>query len=342
MSLEELLKKFLEKTEYDKNPQIKAIVAYGSRVRKTNKENSDLDILVITSQNKNYKSGMVIEGIKVDCNIYSVNDLFDIAYDKKLANNTYFESVLKSGKVLKDNGILGELEDYLQEISNTKSRKKKLSLDAVNEIKDMYDNFTNTKSSYWYYNLLEKLRMAYNYLKNCSYISMVKVYDIFSNRDFYQDAYSVSLPDESFVTLFLEAVNVDEYDTQLEIVHHILNLLGINVNREIDFLDDEESFFNDVDIKNELLVLYNKIEKVIELLDGNHPYATYTYNVLLRHLEVFYQRVYRRNNNEIDKAIKSAKANNNADRIKVLKELFGIVDKDYRFDYDNYMLKLKL
>lgn len=340
MSLEKLIDKFLDKTGYLENDKVRAIVVYGSRVKGTNKNSSDLDILVITEQNKNFRLGMFIEGVNVDVNIYSSRDLFDVAYDKKRANNNYFVSVLKTGIVIKNDGILEELSDYLDELADMRFGKKKLSLEVFAEIKSIYENFISTKSLYWYFNLLEKLRMTYNYLKNCSYISSVKVYEIFRNCDYYQDAYSLKLPDAQFISLFLDALSVIDFDIQVSIIRTIMNNLGIDINRSIDYFDDTEKFFNDNDIKSELLVIYNKVEKVVEFLKENHPYADYAYNVLLRHIYLFYKRIYRTSSKDIDDSISKANSISNEERIKTLEELFGIVEKDYHFDYDNYMLKL--
>ncbi len=342
MNLDELIGKFLERTGYLNNDRISAIVVYGSRVRGTNKTTSDLDILVITENRRNIKAAMIIDGIKVDYNIFSSYDLFEIAYEKRMANNAYFESILKSGRVIKNNGILEEFEAYLDELSDMKIHKRKLSSKVLEEIKNLYENFTSSKSSYWYFNLLEKLRMTYNYLKNCSYVSMVKVYEVFSNSEFYEDAYSIKLPSSDFISLFLDGVNVKNFEIQLKIVNKIMFNLGIDIYKEVDYIEDSAEFFYENDIKSELLVIYNKVEKVIDFLSNNHPYADYAYNVLLRQIELFYQRVYRSISKEISDALKSANNISNGERIRTLKGLFGIVDKDYRFDYDNYMLKLNL
>lgn len=342
MSLQELIEKFLSKTGYLEDEKVCAIVFYGSRIRGTNKDSSDLDVLVISKQRKNMKAAMLIDGIKIDYNIFSVYDLFDIAYEKRVINNAYFESVLKNGLVIKNNGILEELREYLDSLEGINNHKKKVSNQVLDEIKELYDNFVTAKQSYWYYNLLEKLRMTYNYLNNCSYISMVKVYDVFSNGDFYEDAYSISLPSLSFRSLFIEAVTTTEFDLQLNVINRIIEILGMNLNKNRDYYEEEELFLTDNDIKNELIIIYNKVEKMIDLLTNNHPYADYSYNVLLRQIDLFYQRVYRNNSTEINDAIKNANKISNEERVKILRELFGIVDKDYRFDYDNYMIKLKL
>lgn len=341
MKLEELIEKFLDRTNYHNDDKILAIVFYGSRVKRTNKEASDLDVMIITNQNHSSKVAMVIEGIKVDCNIFSAKELFDFVYDKWLANNAYFNSVLKNGLIIKNNGILEELEDYLLELEYMNQGKKKLSLRFLEEIKDMYDNFKMNKKDFWYFNLLEKLRMAYNYLKNCSYVSMVKTYDIFSNADFYRDVYNLIIPDQSFIDLFLSAIECDDYDIRLTIIDSILNTLGIDISREVE-VDASDTFYNDDDIKNQLLIIYNKKEKVLEFLENGHPYVYYTYCVLLRQMDLFYQQIYRCSSKDIDEAIRNSNSSSAQSKIETIKKLFGIVEADYHFDYNNYVLKLMI
>ncbi len=129
---------FLEATGYDKNEKILAIVVYGSRVRDTHNKTSDLDFFVIMDDSFNYKQGLVIEDVKIDCSIYSVHQIFSIAYQKKLANNAYFTSVLESGIVLKNKGnILGEFHNYLNELADLGNSKKKMSSFMQSEIRDL-------------------------------------------------------------------------------------------------------------------------------------------------------------------------------------------------------------
>ena len=40
--------------------------------------------------------------------------------------------------------------------------------------------------------------------------------------------------------------------------------------------------------------------------------------------------------------MESSLEKSNEEKIQIIKRIFGIVEKDYRFDYGNYMLKLEL
>lgn len=56
MEIEVLKNLFLEKTKYDENKHILAILFYGSRVKKNNRDSSDLDVLLITDGIQDRKS----------------------------------------------------------------------------------------------------------------------------------------------------------------------------------------------------------------------------------------------------------------------------------------------
>lgn len=342
MSLENLIQTFLDKTGYLQDNKILAIVVYGSRVRKTNKESSDLDILVISDDTKNYKASMMIEGIRVDYNIYSVRDIFDIAYSNKVANNAYFESVLKTGMVIKNqNYVIEQLESYLEELRNLKTGKKKLSLKVIGKIKEAYEDFISKRDLPSYFYLLECLRTSYNYIKNCSYVSMIKVYDVFRNRDFYEETYSIKIPGETFTSLFLMGIETSDYDIQLEIVGRLLLMLGIDLNQDV-YYEKNDCLRNSDAIKRELIVLHNKVLQVILFLKGNHPYGPYCYFVTLQQMNEVYFSIYGEDSPDILETIKISMDKSNEEKASLIKRLFSLLDKDYHLDYDNFMLKLKL
>lgn len=90
-----IIKRFLEDTKFDTNPNILGLIAYGSYVIGTNTQNSDFDFFAITSESKDYRMKRIIEGCLVECNVFSIESL-DFLIEEKYSNNeTYFESVLK-------------------------------------------------------------------------------------------------------------------------------------------------------------------------------------------------------------------------------------------------------
>ena len=265
MSYQYLTNKFLEKTGYIEDDNILAIVVYGSRVTRKYKDTSDLDIFIITSRKTSYKGMMIIDGIKIDYNIYAERKLFQKALEERENNNSYFSSILKTGQIIKNkNGILESLSIFLEKIEIPQD-KKRLSHHFKTELQKLYEFFLTTKEDFWYYNLLEKLRIAYSYLKNYSYISMIKVYDIFLNSEEYEKIYDLNLPDKNFMAIFLKGVLEKDNKSRLEIINLIINNLGLDLNGPL-ITKDSFSYLSSAKAQYELLILHNKILKAIEYL----------------------------------------------------------------------------
>ena len=209
MSLQELIAKFLTITHYQEDKNVLAIIFHGSRVNGNARPNSDIDVVVISKQSNNYKKGFLLGDIRVDCHIYSINDVYDIAKIKKESNNTFLESILNTGLVIKDEeDTVAILKNYLENLNPPPNPKRKIPSNILEDIKDLYYNFKNDSSTseYYYYNLLEKVRLAFNYLYGCSYLGTSKVYEIFSNPSYYQTKYLIKLPNLDFIGLYLKAI----------------------------------------------------------------------------------------------------------------------------------------
>ena len=185
--------------------------------------------------------------------------------------------------------------------------------------------------------MLEEIRKAYYFLKNYSYINWTKVYEVFTNKAFYKKTYHIEIPRENFTSLFLRGVVVQE-SNQIQIVDSLLPFLGK--------IDDESAYESllcqmDVDsIQLELLALHNKVRKITALFDAQHPYANHCYYVLLYQFKSFYQKVYGLEERKIAETIE--RKVDTFDRRDTLNDLFAMIEKDYRFDYDHYMLKCKM
>lgn len=109
-----------------------------------------------------------------------------------------------------------------------------------------------------------------------------------------------------------------------------------------EFCSDDFYSMQENEIKHELLLLHNKVVKVISLFSSNRPFALYCYFVLLSQFSSFFKCVYGECSEEIIQAIENKEYLSDSKRIELLKRLFSIIEKDFRFDYDQYMIKLVL
>ncbi len=346
MTIQELIDKFLTITNYDKNDNILAIIFYGSRVSGKERPTSDLDVLVIDKRENNYKKGFLLEGIRVDCHIYAVRDIFQIIDIKKENNNTFLEAILKTGLIVKDmDETIEMLKDYEENINISSKKKKEIPKFILEDIRDLYNNYQDKlyTNDFYYFNLLEKIRIAVNYLYGCSYLGTSKVYKIFSNFKDYQDRYLIKLPNKDFIDLYLKAITGSKEERD-KILIILISYLHININEiESSNYYNKNIFYSEERIKEEMLVLHNKLLTTIDLLLINHPYGKMLYAIVLQSMYEYYYKIYHKINYELEELYqKGIKENKNDVMIEVIREVFTILSEDYEIDYDNYLIRLEL
>lgn len=350
MENNELIKRFLEETNYLDDNDILAIIVYGSRIV-NNRINSDLDVMIISSKNKNnYLMGRIIDGVKIDCHIYSSDAIYNCMYEKCSSGNRFFDSVLHNGIVVKNkDGIVEQLECFLNNLEVKRKKKEGLSLRNSKMLVETYHNFKavcqnenlSYQSDYWYFNLLELIRRTYHYMRNCCYLNVMKVYDVYLNKDYYENLYQGKLPNDEFIELYLEAIKEFDNLKREKILINCFKLLNIDFYN-VDFLvngDRRKYLYNKHEVKEKLLELNNKICKVIDMLLSNCVYVDCCYNILLYQISDVYSKLPYDNDVNFDVAFGNALiAKDVNERIDYLEKLFAFLDSNYRFDYDDYYL----
>lgn len=345
MRLTELECKFRKVTGYDKVDDILAVVFYGSRVTKNNNATSDLDVLVISKKKGNFKKGFIIDGIKVDCQIYGLDSIYDELYDKKIASNEYFKAVLQNGLVLKNKEKTIELiQDYLKEIDEIKLKKRTIKTANRRELVIFYEDFSNKQDDYSYFNLLEIIRKNYHYLKKFSYISNLKVGKIYTTKEKYEKDYCLNLPTSDFIKLYMEAIKEEDFQKRMILIKKLMTFL--NVSLDYDFFDMRQEYFKMYslnEIRTNLLVFHNKIVSVESLLQKGDSYMKAGYYIVLKEINDFVDFLILDDDvkKQYDELFRKAVLeNNNINSVFLLWEIFHLIENDYHFDYDNYVLKL--
>ena len=204
----EIIQKFLN-NYYEINENVLGIVFYGSSKYKTNTSSSDIDILIVTDKQENYKGVIYIDSVKIEYferNIYSLLykiEGLEFSYDR------YLVSLFKNGEILysKNNTIECLQDEILCKSDESKTRKKK----------------THPKLDEWYYylftlnddtiffdyvlhNFLEHLRRAYHEEKGYNKIPTMKSYQLYTNKEYAKEIYCVNLPKDDFTTPYLDMI----------------------------------------------------------------------------------------------------------------------------------------
>lgn len=347
METQALIQKFKDNNRIMENTKVLGMISYGSRINNYATNDSDLDILLVTDGKYSYVARQTIDGIKVDINIYSLDQIGYIIEGDREINNRYFVSVFNTGIIEKDeNGIM----EYLKDLVNTRSKDingtRKLAREKVSELGNLYQRLMNANEEdvykdYIYYNLLEKIRSNYNYMYNCSRLNFTKVYDIFSNKCLINAYYKLKLPKKEFIYWFMVALNTKDLEKRKELSKKLLGFLYLNV---FDLSGGTILYEGTTKSKDELLFnvayLKDRIKKVESMLISKHSASDSVYYILLYRIRELLFEV------DMDCALdvelefeQACLASDLDERIKSIEDLFVYIDKKFDLDYDNYLIK---
>jgi len=330
MDVNELIKKFLKQTNYDKDRNVVLVIAYGSRITRTFREDSDLDILIVTSKNGSYRQCIKIDEIPIDITIMSIEDAEQNIIESKSKGSTYFDNVLKNGIVIFDKiGIYESLKELLRYKEN-----KKRTLDSGLFERAEYHVFQflneNRNTNIHYFSALELLRRLYHAKYNYSNIQSSKVYDLYTNKQLAKEKYMLKLPDDKFIRDYLSALfETDNEKRKKWLIQFFKEFENICFKYE-------EDFFEIFKIEIKLISLYNAIKKCKNMLLNNHPSSKSLYYIIIEEIFYLYKLIYKENLN-IDIDISSE---NVEDMIKTIERIFKILASDYDIDYDNFKVRL--
>lgn len=345
METKELIERYLEETKVLEDDNNCVVIAYGSRITGSSSVSSDLDVFVVTLSRGYYRKAQVIDGINTETNFISIDLLMEYIYFAHINNNAYYESVFSSGLVMKNESeTLESIKKTIEEIKEFGPKKKRnIPVRIGIQIHEYLDSFRSSNDNlkdYYYYNLLELIRNTYHFINNFSSINLAKAYDIYINSTYGEEVYKMVLPSVEFRSSFLSAVNKDG-----DISKNIERLLGLLNYSEINYVDSLFSnnvytFTDNLQIKKILISLNKRVCKVEEMLIYNHPCASYVYYVLLDGFKKFYKEIYNEVSDEFDELFDDAIKSNDVDeRIRFIEKMFWLIEKTYRFDYDDYVLR---
>ena len=338
MKTSKLIKRYLEESNAIKDKNIMLLIAYGSRITHNATKNSDLDILIITSQLTGYKSSRLIDGIPIDITITPLEKAETEIMMSKATGSSYFESVLKTGKVIIDN--YNTYDSLCNLLNYQVQRKRKLNPVlfelAIDHITSFL--FSQKNKEVHYYTALEFLRRLYHAKTNCTNIHLAKVYDLYTDKTKAKEKYMAKLPDENFITNYLNALKETNLAKQKK---YLINFLKTFENDKIQDIITNPSFLDKNEIQNKLVTLNNAVIKCETMLLNNHPYANCLYFILIGELKNFYNKIYTQECCELLECYNDAiEAENNEERVRYLEKLFCLTDSEYRIDYNDFEIRI--
>lgn len=348
MEVRELIQKFKDNNKIMENDTIVGMIAYGSRVNHYEKNNSDLDVMLLSSGPSSYWGAQVIDGVKVDISVISLDVIDSLIDFERNHNDRYFSSVFNTGLVEKNvNGIIDYLKDEINSRYAGGIDKREIKPRVKLELGNLYQSFIDSINStiyedYLYYNLLEKIRENYNYMHNCSRLTFSKAYDLFINNHLMRVYYQLKLPKQDFIDAYLVALKTTDGNERKVLLDRLFAMIDIDSK----YLDIDEDIFVQSDelpmneIKYHIVYLREKIKRVEEMLISNHPASIPVYYIILYRLRKLLFQINKDDAlNAEEDFNKALLAFSNDERIKYLEAFFTHIDKKFNLDYDNYLIK---
>lgn len=318
---------------------ILGIIFYGSCRYKTNNPSSDIDLLLITDEEKNTKGTIYIEDRKVEFFEKNIFSLIEKINQLNYSLDRSLMSIFKNGEILysKNNTIEFIKEEVLSKIENP-SRIKNASSNT-NDIVFYKSEIERLESDnplflYYYYNLLEVVRQEYHQQYGYSKLPTMKVYDLYSNPDYAKDFYCVDLPKTDFRNKFLHLIK-NGYDKDK--LDDLLNKISIQ--------EQADSYGFSFYSKNKIIyfstVVKNAVDKSNYYLECNRPDSLFCYYNALNKTRRLYDNI-----NGIEQQIDLMKADYDSEFLSLLsshirkpqslESLFETVSKPLDIDYKNY------
>ena len=271
----DIIYKFLDEQDYLNRKEILGIIFYGSSNYKTDTKDSDIDLLIITNDENNYKGVTYVDNKKIE---YFEKNVYDLAKKiEELPSNfdRSLESIFTNGKVIYDkHKTIENLKDLVLE-NNEYPRKKKQNKfysTSFSELKKAF--FSTDKTSpyfnYIYYNFLEEIRKEYHIQNGYSKLPVNKIKKLYENSDYSEKYYCVKLPDIEFRNLYislLEKYKEDEFNVllgKLKIKQTIKNNFNVRKNN----------------VKYSSTIIHSLIEKIIVKDTNEKDYLSLYYIAL--------------------------------------------------------------
>ena len=267
--------KFLDEQDYLNRKEILGIIFYGSSNYKTDTKDSDIDLLIITNDENNYKGVTYVDNKKIE---YFEKNVYDLAKKiEELPSNfdRSLESIFTNGKVIYDkHKTIENLKDLVLE-NNEYPRKKKQNKFYSTSFSELKKTFFSTDKTspyfnYIYYNFLEEIRKEYHIQNGYSKLPINKIKKLYENSDYSEKYYCVKLPDIEFRNLYislLEKYKEDEFNVllgKLKIKQTIKNNFNVRKNN----------------VKYSSTIIHSLIEKIIVKDTNEKDYLSLYYIAL--------------------------------------------------------------
>lgn len=343
MDINLIISKFINQIPSKDN--ILGIIFYGSYKYHTNNSQSDIDLLLITNDDYNYKGVTYIDGIKIEFfekNIYSLIEKLD---NQEFNYNRFLTSVFKNGSIIySKNSSMEFLKEQILEQQHNYSTNRNFKYDYYNDFNFYYNNFISISPDsnlfmYFYFNLLESIRKIYHRENGYSEIPSLKVRKLYSNLEYASKYYCVELPNQEFINLYLDLVDNGYQEEKLESLVSLIHYK--DCTNENEFL-----YYSKKELKSISAVVKNAVDKSSYYIENKTPEEFYSYYITLEKIRKLYCNI---NHIKNDVEILNENYDNKfidlfgsciseVDKVSSLNNLFDYVSAPLQMDYKDYKI----
>ena len=241
MEIEQIIHDFLDEYGYTNDRKLEGVIFYGSYQTKTNREDSDVDLIIIynskkeieaTKEYKQYKNYNFENYERTLKNLYERVDKDFLNYEDTML------SAIGYGKIIEDrNGRISELQKYTLE--KYKNGLPKLSKqDVIYGAKSIHKSIESLKQmelekSPYYQNFyaitLDKIRDYYNKKNGFSNMSTSKVYKLYTD-EVMQIVQHKFMPEKYFTDSYLECINRNDFEQINKLFEYVIRDIGDNID----------------------------------------------------------------------------------------------------------------
>ena len=278
-----VINKFLElKNISIDDPSILGIVFYGSRRNNSNNDNSDIDLMIISNKNGNYKCMTYVDGIRIEYFIKNYSDLLEKVDDINYSLDSSLLSIFSSSDIIYSrDGCVELLKEKILSKKMFNKKNKNYNCNTLNQFICYYGiNTDNRMKRFLYHNIIEQVRFIYHNSNGYSKLPLMKTSELYQNRTYAEDIYCLRLPDDDFINKYLRMINSDVNDEKMK------DFIKCIVLKESKFMFERTLSFSELKCRG--TIINNALLKLNDYCnDSNSDYIHYYY-IVLEKIRSFY------------------------------------------------------
>lgn len=191
---------------------------------------------------------------------------------------------------------------------------------------------------YVYHNLLEFVRKTFHEENGFSKLPVMKVYELYQNKDYATNLYCVKLPPKEFREYFLTLMTSDYHPSKFQ-------ALLETVPTSEKYHRSSQRIYHLSELQYKSTIVETCISKVIALFQENHPTSLHCYYIALEKLRILYCNIHRIDESilhfghfyDTEFLIQFQDCINKVDP-NSLRSLFDFVSSPLNMDYQNYKI----